>query len=120
MNLTIDESNADVHRGGFVGTGGFYIRPFHHAKGAQYQGHSHYIDHVGNLVSGKVRVHWSEGDESGVIDMLVPCKIHMPAGRHHRLEIIEDAVWECWFAQAEADKIYGDDTKIDWNLEAHA
>lgn len=116
--LTINEANAEDHRGGFVGTGGFYIRPFEHKAGTEYVGHSHYIDHVGNLVSGKVRVHWSEGEQSGVIDMLVPSKIHMPAGRFHRIEVIEDALWECWFAKAEADRIYGDAATVDWTLEA--
>lgn len=112
----IDAENAQDHQGGFVGTGGFYIRPFFHKKGDDYQGHAHHIDHVGNLVSGQVRVHWQEGDASGVIEMMVPAKIHMPAGRHHRLEIIEDAQWECWFAKAEADRIYAD-AEQNWMLE---
>lgn len=118
MLLTIDQSNAEDHRGGFVGAGGFYIRPFSHKKGVDYVGHSHFIDHVGNLLSGQVRVHWKDPDgTAGVTEMLVPCKIHMPAERHHRLEILEDAEWECWFAQAEADRVYGADSKVKWNLE---
>jgi hypothetical protein len=79
---------------------------------------AHYIDHVGNLLSGQVRVHWKDPDgTTGVIEMLRPCKINMPAGRHHRLEILEDTKWECWFAKAEADRIYGDESTVRWTLE---
>lgn len=117
---TIDAMNADLHQGGFIGMGGFYVRPFTHKKGEVYQGHAHYIDHVGNLVSGAVRVHWRDPDGTeGIVEMLVPSKIHMPAGRHHRIEPLEDSRWECWFAKAEADRIYGDDAQVRWTLEAN-
>lgn len=116
--MRIDQSNAEDHQGGFVGMGGFYIRPFQHRAGEVYLGHSHYIDHVGNLVSGAVRVHWKDPDGSeGVIEMLVPSKIHMPAGRHHRIEPLVDSVWECWFSKAEADRIYCEDSQVNWTLE---
>jgi hypothetical protein len=52
--------------------------------------------------------------------MLVPSKIHMPAERWHELEFISDCVWECWFAKAEADRLYGHDPEIfpkDWTEE---
>ena len=91
--------------------GGFYVRRMWHRKSERRdEGHKHFIDHVGNLVCGKVRVHWSvpETGECGVIEMLQPGKINVLAGRHHRVEVIEDAFWECWFSKAEADRIYGD------------
>lgn len=116
--MRIDQTNADQHQGGFIGTGGFYIRPMTFKAGDLHHGHDHYIDHVGNLVSGQVRVHWKDKNgDSGVIEMLVPSKIHMPAGRFHRLEFLTDGIWECWFAQAEADRLYGPDAKVKWHLE---
>lgn len=117
-DLIIDESNEALHQGGFVGTGGFYIRPFSLKAGASWPTHAHYIPHAGNLVSGQARVHWEDpSGETGVIEMRVPCKIHMPAERTHRIEAITDVRWECWFSQSEADGIYGDATQVDWTLE---
>lgn len=118
MDLTINEQNADLHQGGFIGIGGFYVRPFEHKKGADYQGHAHHIDHVGNLLDGQVRVHWRDPDgTAGVIEMLVPSKIHMPKDRWHRIECLTDtARWECWFAKAEADRMCLD-PETHWTLE---
>lgn len=117
--MRIDSTNADEHQGGFVGIGGFYVRPMEFKQGQRHDGHEHYIDHVGNLVRGSVNVHWKDmaTGEAGVIEMRVPSKIHMPAGRWHRLEFLEDTLWECWFAQAEADRIYGTDAQVKWHLE---
>lgn len=122
ITLTIDESNQLIYSGGFVGTGGFYIRPFAIKAGTRKHGHEHWIDHVGNLVSGHARVHWRDpktGD-SGVIDMQVPAKIEIKAERWHEIEAVTDCVWECWFSKAEADRVYGDATQADWIMEKPA
>lgn len=117
MGLTIDDSNAHEHQGGWIGIGGFYVRAFEHKVGEPYQGHEHYIDHVGNLLSGKARVYWRDRDGTeGVIEMLVPSKIHMPKDRWHRIEAIEDTRWECWFSKAEADRLCLD-PQTHWTLE---
>lgn len=114
----IDATNAVENQGGFVGLGGFYVRQFMHKKGSNYIGHAHHIDHVGNLLSGQVRVHWRDPDGAkGVIDMLVPSKIHMPKDRWHQIECMTDeASWECWFAQAEDDRLCLD-PETNWTLE---
>lgn len=115
---TIDKSNADLHQGGFVGDGGFYVRPMTLSKGSVHKGHSHYIDHVGNLVSGAVRVHWrrEDGSAEGVTDVLVPAKILVRADTWHQIEALENSVWECWFSRAEADAM-NDDAKGSFYLE---
>jgi hypothetical protein len=117
--LVIDASNQLEHAGGFVGTGGFYVRPMTLRAGMSHAGHKHHIDHVGNLVSGHARVHWEDPrtGEAGVIDARVPCKLHIVAGRTHRIEAVTDVQWECWFAQAEADRIYGAGNDVPYYFE---
>lgn len=107
MNLVIDASNADLYQGGFLGDGGFYVRPMILKKGTKHKGHSHEIDHVGNLVSGSARVRWrrEDGSAEGVTDVLVPAKMTIRADTWHEIEALEDSVWECWFARAEADSL---------------
>lgn len=132
-SITIDASNAHHWSGGFgdsawapeqrgmfVADGAFYIRQMLWPKGENHDGHSHWIDHVGNLVSGAAIVRWrDEADASlcGEYHMLVPSKIPVLANRWHHIEFLEDSVWECWFAKAEADRIYGDAALVPWHLE---
>jgi hypothetical protein len=117
---TIDETNADLHQGGFVGEGGFYVRRWTGHRGQVCKGHAHWIDHVGNLVSGQVRIRWRNPDtgEEGIVEMLVPSKICVRAERWHQIEALTDGViWECWFAAAEADRVYGSRDAVPWHLE---
>lgn len=111
-------SNLQMNPGTEGFFGGFYVRRFEHQPQAPHRGHVHNIDHVGNLVSGHVVVHWVEGKEYGTIDMQAPCKIHMPKGRHHTIEAVVPSIWECWFSEAEADRVYGTGaTKNNYMLE---
>jgi hypothetical protein len=114
----IDQENWHLHQGGFVNFGGFYIRPMGpYQKGERQFGHSHAIDHLSNIVRGKVRVHWKnpKGDEAGVIEVLVPAKLSIRAEYWHEFEVLEDdTYWECWFAAAEADKLVGGRNSVDW------
>jgi cupin superfamily acireductone dioxygenase involved in methionine salvage len=88
---------------GFLG--GFYIRITAFTRGDVHQGHYHHIDHVGVLVSGQVVLHWHDEDGTrGTIEMTAPAKVHMPARRRHQITFLTDGVWECWFAEAEAEK----------------
>jgi hypothetical protein len=114
----IDEKNAHLHQGGFVNFGGFYIRPMGpYKKGEVHKGHAHTIDHLSNIVRGKVRVHWKNpnGTEEGVVEVLVPAKLSIRAEYWHEFEVLEDdTYWECWFSKAEADRAYGDANSVDW------
>lgn len=120
--LVIDATNVADHRGGWMGDGGFYVRPMRKRAGEIHPGHDHYIPHLGCLISGKAIVRWKDPDGSnGVIEMReAPCKIHMPANRHHEIEFLEDSEWECMFAKAEADRIYGESVNFDWTMERGA
>jgi hypothetical protein len=117
--LVIDESNQLEHSGGFVGTGGFYVRPMHLIAGTEHPGHAHYIPHVWNLLRGHARVHWCKRKtcQWGLIDARVPCKIHIPAEQEHCIEAVTDVDCECWFAQAEADRIYGVGNDVPYYFE---
>ena len=117
LTQTIDASNADVHQGGFVG--GLYVRPFDMPKGSIHKGHSHYIDHVGDLVSGAVRIRWrrEDGSAEGVTDVLVPAMITVRADTWHEIEALEDSKWRCIFSEAEAEKVHGDSNAVPWHLE---
>lgn len=105
MQLTIDASNAADHQGGFLGDGGFYVRPIEMRAGAVHKGHSHYIDHIGELVRGKVRIRWrrEDGSAEGVVDVLVPALLTIRKDTWHSIEALEPSYWRCWFARAEAD-----------------
>jgi hypothetical protein len=107
--LVIDETNIDVHSGGFIG--GFYIRPMgpHRASDKPAEGHKHYIDHVMNLVRGKVLVEWD--DAQGVrkaVRCMVPCKLLIKSEISHWITPLEDdTFWECWFSEAQAEAQLG-------------
>lgn len=115
----IDSSNADLHQGGFIGDGGFYVRQATLPKGSISIGHSHWIDHIGLLVSGAVRIKWKreDGSAEGMIDILVPAKVAIRADTWHEVEALEDSEWECWFAAAEADRVYGSRDAVPWHVE---
>ena len=89
--------------------GDFYVRKFVHKVGDPYQGHSHFIDHAGQLLSGEVVIYWRDPDGSaGETPMKGPSIVNMPAGRHHRIEAIGgDASWLCWFSYSEAARVHG-------------
>lgn len=112
--LTIDASNAEAYQGGFARDdqplspeGAFFIRPIVLAPGEQHAGHSHYIDHVGNLVSGQAVVKWrrEDGSGEGEIRLLVPCKLLIRADTWHEITAITPVQWECWFSRDAADRM---------------
>ncbi len=121
-SLIVDASNVDLFRGGFLGAGGFYVRPFKIRAGERKAGHEHYINHLGMLLSGKARVHWRtpDGSQSGTVDFTVPwAAMHIRADHWHEIEAITDVEWACVFSKHEADAIYGDAAKVDWIMEKH-
>lgn len=119
-HLVIDESNADIFRGGWMGSGGFYARPFKIQAGDKKPGHEHYIDHLGMLLDGRAILRWRAPDnsKSGVIDIRVPLVMfHIRADYWHEIEAITTVDWMCLFSKAEADRIYGKDTDVRWIME---
>lgn len=118
--LVVDESNADLFRGGFLGLGGFYVRPFRLRAGQRKPGHEHHINHLGLLLSGQARVHWRapDGSKSGMVEFRHPwAAMHIRADYWHEIEAITDVEWACVFSKAEADRTYGDAATIDWTME---
>jgi hypothetical protein len=89
------------------------------AYGQEHQGHAHWIDHVSNIIKPPIRIEtWSIHDgERSVIDVLVPCKINIPAQTWHKFVALgeEGCAWECWFSQKEAEERYS--TPVQWNQE---
>jgi hypothetical protein len=102
---------------GFLG--GFYIRPMSLVYGQEHQGHAHWIDHVSNIIKPPLRIEtWNIlTDHRGIIDVLVPCKINIPAQTWHKFTALseEGCEWECWFSQKEAEDKY--DMPVQWNQE---
>lgn len=118
--FVIDAANADLARGGFLGRGGFYVRPFRLIAGQRKPGHEHYINHLGLHLSGVARIHWRtpDGKQSGVVESRHPwATFHIRADHWHEIEAVTDVEWCCVFAKAEADRVYGDAAQIDWTLE---
>lgn len=118
--LVVDENNADLFRGGFLGLGGFYVRPFAIKAGERKKGHEHHISHLGMLLSGQARVHWRspDGAKSGTVEFRHAwAAMHVRADYWHEIEAITDVEWACVFSKAEADRIYGDAAKVDWIME---
>jgi hypothetical protein len=118
--LVVDETNADLFRGGFLGLGGFYLRPFKIAAGGKKPGHQHHINHLGLLLSGQARVNWRAPDGTcGTVEFRAGwASMHIRADYWHEIEAITDVEWACIFSKAEADRVYGDATKVDWIMEA--
>jgi hypothetical protein len=119
----IDASNAHLFMSGFTDDGGFYRRLMEIKPGKPHNGHSHYINHTGELLTGDgVRIHWHHEhdlDDCGVTEVLAPfVTIDIKANYWHSFELIGGPVlWRCWFAKAEADLVYGDASKVPWHLE---
>jgi hypothetical protein len=123
MTTVIDRSNVHLYQSGYVGTEDeaiAYVRPFNMKAGSVHKGHSHYIHHVGVLISGSVRVSWrrEDGSAEGVTEILAaPCLLTIRKDTWHEIEALEDSVWWCWFSGAEAEKEYGDSNAVPWHLE---
>ena len=118
--MVVDESNADLFRGGFLGRGGFYVRPFRLKAGERKPGHEHEINHLGLLLSGQARVHWRtpDGSQSGTVEFRTPwAAMHVRADYWHEIEAITDVEWACLFSKAEADRVLGDAAAVEWTME---
>ena len=118
--LIVDGSNIDLFRGGFLGAGGFYVRPFALKAGQRKPGHEHHINHLGLLLSGQARIHWRtpDGSESGTVEIRTPwAAMHIRADYWHEIEAVTNVEWACVFAKAEADRVYGDAAQVDWTME---
>lgn len=124
--LTIDASNAEAYQGGFARDdqplspeGAFFIRPIDLAAGEQHAGHSHYIDHVGNLVSGQALVKWrrEDGSAEGEIVLLVPCKLLIRADTWHEITALTPLRWECWFSRDAAQKLTDEEGRRHYYME---
>ena len=103
--MKVDQSNADLHQGGFIG--GFYVRQMPLLKkGEIHKGHAHYIDHIHNLVRGQIRIDWiTPSGEKHSAELLVPCKVLIKRDNHHTITaLVDDTLGECWFSEAEAEK----------------
>lgn len=121
QNLIVDDTNIDLFRGGFLGLGGFYVRPFKLKAGERKKGHEHYINHLGFLLSGQARIHWKSPDgKFGTVEIRVPwAAMHIRADYWHEIEAITDVEWACVFSKTEADKVYGEAASVDWIMEKH-
>jgi len=124
--MRIDESNADQYTDGMCrdGTehapeGAFFVRRFVMPAGDVHAGHSHWIDHVGNLVSGQALVRWrrEDGSAEGEIEMLVPAKILVRADTWHEITALTPCVWECWFSRDAAEKLTDEEGRRNWYFE---
>lgn len=102
---------------GFIG--GFYIRPMALEWGQEHQGHAHWIDHVSNIIRPPLRIEtWDmKNDVRSTIDVLVPCKVNIPAMTWHKFSPLSEAgcAWECWFSQREAEAHY--DAPVPYHME---
>lgn len=124
--FVIDAENQSQFAGGFARDetphapdAAFFIRPFTLKAGESHKGHSHFIDHVGNLLSGQAEIRWrrEDGSDEGVIEMRVPAKILIRADTWHEIVAITDVSWECWFARADAEKLSDEQGRHQWALE---
>lgn len=121
--LVIDDRNIDVFRSGFLGVGGFYVRPFDIKAGDRKKGHEHYINHLGLLLSGQARVHWRspDGARSGTVELRKAwASMHIRADYWHEIEAVTDVQWACLFAKSEADRVYGDAADVRWTMEKNS
>jgi hypothetical protein len=115
--LKVIDKQLPENQQGFLG--GFYIRPMSLEFGQEHQGHAHWIDHVSNIIKPPLRIEMNDmmRDKQWTIDVLVACKINIPAQTWHKFTALseEGCAWECWFSQKEAEDKY--DTPVDWNQE---
>lgn len=105
----VDYANAHLHQSGFFGED-IYVRPMELQAGGTHEGHRHNVDHVSNILSVPLRIHWRKEDgTSGVVDVEMPCKMLIKADTWHRFEALGNPVrWECWFFRL--DDMAGDFT----------
>lgn len=118
--LVVDAQNIDLFRGGFLGLGGFYVRPFDIRAGERKKGHEHYINHLGLLLEGQARVHWRspDGAQSGTVELREAWAVmHIRADYWHEIEALTPVKWACLFAKSEADRVYGDAADVRWIME---
>jgi hypothetical protein len=117
--MRIDASNADEWRYGLVG-GGFYVRAMIVRYGQAHQGHWHWVDHIANVTKPPLRITCRDLDtgEEKVFEVFEPAKIPVLARWVHSFEALspDGAEWECWFAEAEADKEYPGQ-QVPWTME---
>jgi hypothetical protein len=94
----VDYSNAHLHQQGFFGED-IYVRQMSLPAGGVHDGHQHTVDHVSNILSAPLRIHWRKPNgETGVAHIEMPCKLLIKADTWHRFEALENEVrWECWF-----------------------
>jgi quercetin dioxygenase-like cupin family protein len=78
---------------------GLYARQMMLPRGHFAVTHAHHYDHLSILASGEVTVE-ADGVER---QYKAPAVITIPAGVHHRIEALEDAVWFCVHATSETD-----------------
>lgn len=91
-----------LHQAGYFG--GIYARKFGPvAAGFVHEGHTHYVDHVTFLMSGRVRVRYSRGGEMEKSAVFVaPILFEIRADTCHEITALEDGTaWSCVFAKPE-------------------
>lgn len=115
--VTVIDKAKPENQQGFLG--GFYVRKMNLGINEKHEGHAHWIDHVSNITKPPLRIHTRNtvNGEEGIIDVLVPCKINIPAMTWHQFEPLSDAgcEWECWFSQKEAEDKY--DVPVPYHME---
>lgn len=117
--LEVDERNIDLFRGGFVGLGGFYIRSFELSAGECGPDHLHKINHLWILFEGQADIEWrsKDGSKFGTVSVRTPwAAFHVRADYHHRVIARTNIKMACFFAKAEADRVYGEGVMHDWML----
>jgi quercetin dioxygenase-like cupin family protein len=98
---------------------GVYVKEMHVAAGEQIIKHAHTYDHLSFLVSGSVTL-FREGYKPQ--ELTGPCSITTPAGVHHGVRALTDAVWLCIHPVNEQNVpvIEPDEPQIDGLIEAMA
>lgn len=89
---------------GYVGD--FAVRQMNAHFGVSHEGHAHWIDHLTIITKGPVRIDWTEGNESGSMEIhQTPWVLNMPAERWHKFTALTEggAEWFCIFSGAQAD-----------------
>lgn len=97
-----DGRSDHLHQVGYFG--GIYARKFGPVSaGFVHDGHTHYVDHVTFLMSGRVRVRYSRpGVEEKSAVFVAPMLFEIRADTCHEIEALEDGTaWSCVFARPE-------------------
>lgn len=117
--LVIDEQNVDIFRGGFMGSGEFYVRPFEIEAGQSGPDHLHKINHLWVLFEGEADIEWrsKDGSKFGTVSVRTAWAVfHVRANYHHRVVARTKVKMACFFAKAAADRLYGEGAMHDWML----